>query len=296
MVANGGHARRWGAYAALGIACALVLGPLTPQAIAHANSSEPKSDSASNKQAQAELGSPINASPSAGNETGADSEKNPPKPHPLTIKDHLWRWIWRLFRDPIAVGTLALFAVGGIQFGLARQTAQKQLRAYVVIGDEGGFSRVRSENKIGVKFSIVNAGQTPAYVLHYDARCEVLPFPFTGKSIFDQFPVIPNIKTAKAILTISPQNHPMGEAASDKTFTTDEIIELFSSKTDRLYCFGVIKYRDIFGKWRTTKFCRSLRSNVLLGELRSIIEGTKPGDIRERAFISETSPHDNETN
>lgn len=90
---------------------------------------------------------------------------------PPTMVNRIQRWIWRFGRDPIAVLTLALFILGGIQLELSRRGSRRQLRPYVYA--EEAFVNWMGEG-IQVVIGIRNSGVTPATFFELAGAAEFL--------------------------------------------------------------------------------------------------------------------------
>ena len=171
MVHVGRHARRWGAYLALGVAFSL-----SAEAIAYADNPKPNTQATEPVGNQSETGTNAAKPPSQDDQGGAQSGNQAAQIQPLTIFDHARRWLWRLGRDPIAVFTLLLFVIGGIQFELGRKTARRQLRAYVRLSQT---SSIPSTRPITVEFDaqLRNDGLTPAFEVSHRMGIELITYP-----------------------------------------------------------------------------------------------------------------------
>jgi hypothetical protein len=180
----------------------------------------------------------------------------------------------------VGFATWALYAATRDLVRGANKTAERQLRAYVIVGeDRGGFGR--RDEKLLAMFVIKNSGQTPARDVHYAARLKLLDFPLK-ESPFIKFPVDieEGAKTQKFL--VGPNGGTArGYGWSEEKFTSQEAdAALMQHQTRRLHCFGLVRYKDVFGETRTTKFCFSIFSDAGVG-------GTD-------TFFIDFSPIDNE--
>lgn len=106
-----------------------------------------------------------------GGDASPDASEDQAKSKPPTIGRRIWRFIWRFGRDPIAVLTLGLFILGGIQLEIGRRTARAQLRPYVQA--KQAVVEWHSEGA-EVVFTISNDGATPATFFEISGVAEVL--------------------------------------------------------------------------------------------------------------------------
>jgi hypothetical protein len=189
--------------------------------------------------------------------------------------------LWDTFsRDPIAILTCALVFVGGAQvwlfyrqlkfireglvdakeasdaaklsaqvadesLKLSRETAQRQLRAYVFVKD-GSVIRKTNDNgqiSISAQFCIRNFGLTPAYKFRTTYDVMVLE---TGS---EDFPDIHN--DSERLSTISPN----GEINGSHDIVTSDLDRCEIDKgLKSVFIFGRFDYVDAFGDKRYLKF------------------------------------------
>ncbi len=171
------------------------------------------------------------------------------------------QFINRLFEDPLTIATIILVLVVVVQVRDARQSSNRQLRAYVLLGTSGDILYSPSTKFAGATFQMHNFGQTPAAHMYYAARMKVLPYPLT-QSAFLQFPVDIQVASAKSKIFLGPNGDAAGNVASEEKFTPAEMNEIFRAQDFKFYIFGLIKYKDIFGAERTTKFCHSVHGDI----------------------------------
>ena len=163
----------------------------------------------------------------------------------------------RLARVLGIVGALIAICALGLtinQIWTIRDNAQRQLRAYVIIG---GFRKVEKfalNETPHVAITFDNVGQTPAYDATWLSGINVLPYPME-KTALQGF-AFPECEM------IIDKNDPrwfFGKSVDidkykDKAITDDEWKSL-SSGSAAIYLVGRICYRDIFQKTRRTDFC-----------------------------------------
>jgi hypothetical protein len=214
---------------------------------------------------------------------GDTAKKEPPKP--------FWQ---SAAADPVAAFTLGLLIVGIFQAGfffvqlhliresltdakiaadaakraakatedavkLSRDTTQRQLRAYVVAKADGnvGIKKINgSENAVmvTVQIAIKNTGQTPAHDLRVISKTEllrhpiVLPFNLTLVSGPD-----PSASVLGAGEPIGSESSPSEPFDGNAMLCATE-----PESRARIYTWGTITYRDVFGCNHWTNFCSSL--------------------------------------
>jgi hypothetical protein len=168
-----------------------------------------------------------------------------------------------------ATATLALFGLW--QVVISRNTARRQLRAYVF--SEPKILEVHtggSNDKIVMRYETKNWGQTPAYELRNTAIIQKLPWPLPKG-----FRVDMKESDDSRMLTLGPGQVMMSNSEAPYQPVGDDY---------RYYVGGLIYYLDAFGKRRTTRFCYSCNVNEFL-------KGISPGG--ERAVHFEISPQHN---
>jgi hypothetical protein len=135
-----------------------------------------------------------------------------------------------------------------------KDVTARQMRAYLVVNINFGLYQERKRNiKFEVRPSLQNTGQTPAHKMTYWARAKIMPFPLPEN--FD-FP-IPK-KSPIRPMFLGPHQGVELNALVDDFVPDDEVADIKSGNTRRVYIWGVVTYTDIFNKKRTTKFCHSL--------------------------------------
>jgi hypothetical protein len=164
--------------------------------------------------------------------------------------------------------TLALVCVGLLQFvafivqarrlgqtiNIMKDTAERQLRAYVGLKGVVTIANVAQGQKPIVTAPVGNFGQTPAYKVKLLPKTETIEFPNPVK--------VPGLRV------VNPGNDGFEIRASMKTVLTEMDMAALTNKQAAIYFFGEIIYYDMFCHHnRTTKF-RLLHEGELLGSGR----------------------------
>lgn len=135
-----------------------------------------------------------------------------------------------------------------------KDVTARQMRAYLVVNINNGFYQERKRNiKFEVKPSLQNAGQTPAHKMTYWATAKIMPFPLPEDFNFPmpkKAPIMP--------MFLGPHQGVELNAIVDDFVTDEDVADIKSGNTCRVYIWGIVTYTDIFNKKRTTKFCHSL--------------------------------------
>lgn len=139
-----------------------------------------------------------------------------------------------------------------------RRTAQRQLRAYIVAGiNNVDIQGPENEVSVTLGVSIKNTGQTPAHDLSVVSRTHLLghpikmPFGFTLRTGDDP---------SRAVLGAGQETE--SESPAERPFTGDEMMRAKSPEGGfRIYTWGSVTYRDVFGHKHYTNFCSSLLFN-----------------------------------
>jgi hypothetical protein len=142
---------------------------------------------------------------------------------------------------------------------LSRQTSERQLRAYVhTIGKDFLVQGVDAE-RFTNRFSVVNAGQTPAYKLQIDSVVQVLPRPLPEHFGFAFVPEGQN----RSVMMVAPGRSVGHDSLADTVLSDEEMTRIMTTNSGiRLYSYGTIRYEDCFGHPRWTDFCYFLEWEV----------------------------------
>jgi hypothetical protein len=136
-----------------------------------------------------------------------------------------------------------------------RRTGQRQLRAYIVAGiNNVDIQGPENEVSVSLGVSIKNTGQTPAHDLSVVSRTRLLEHPI--KMPFD-FSLLTGNDPSRAVLGAGQETG--SESPANKFFTGDEMMRAENPEGGfRIYTWGSVTYRDVFGHKHYTNFCSSL--------------------------------------
>jgi hypothetical protein len=153
-----------------------------------------------------------------------------------------------VFTGIIAFFTIILVIAGFRQVAISRNTAIRQLRAYIFI-DSIGIKDVDANFNPKTTIVIKNSGQTPAYDLSGIAGIDFREYPLA--SDFDPLFIDPNshIPTSH----IPPGGTAIFRLTHNELLTPVKISQL-NDGTHAIYVAVKIIYKDAFGKRRFTRF------------------------------------------
>jgi hypothetical protein len=172
-----------------------------------------------------------------------------------------------------AVAFLQFLALIATVF-VMRRTGQRQLRAYIVAGaTDVDIHGPENEVSVSSVISIKNTGQTPAHELSVVSRTRLLAHPI--KMPFD-FTLRTGDDPSRTVLGAGQDIE--SESPAEKPFTGDEMMRAKNPEGGfRIYTWGSVTYRDVFGRKHYTNFCSSLIFD-------------------ERAALAHASEHHNDAN
>lgn len=227
-------------------------GPSAAQGVREAEKANPRQQKAQAEAHERKTGVPLSCRPASG--AGEDAYQCQPKGEPPTILRRVWRWVFRLGRDPIAVLTLALLGIGIWQVGTAQTTMRRQLRAYLHLTP----GEVKSQDTgTGFRFEarpwVHNKGQTPAYNVQYLATIRMLPHPIPAGYKFE----LPDHGVERSRMTLGPGQQSYLVAVADGLLSEAEIKQVkgLAPGLGRLVVYGTVTYDDAFKVRRHTDFC-----------------------------------------
>jgi hypothetical protein len=124
---------------------------------------------------------------------------------------------------------------------------------------------------VSVRIAIKNTGQTPAHDLRVVSKTELLRHPI---SLPFDFTLISGPDPSASVLGAG---EPIGsESQPDKPFDGDAMMIAAEPESGaRIYTWGTVTYRDVFGGNHWTNFCSSLI-------------------FRETEYVAHTSEHHND--
>jgi len=156
-----------------------------------------------------------------------------------------------VFTGLLVAVTAGLIGIGWIQWRETRNTAKRQLRAYLAVYP--GFLLEQDErNKLifEARPIVKNTGQTPAYEISFQGITRVLPIPLPPNFNFSLVPH-PN----PSVATLGSQQDNTMFPATEKLYTTNELIDILLLNKVALYTYGTVTYEDTFGETRHTEYC-----------------------------------------
>jgi len=153
----------------------------------------------------------------------------------------------------VVIVSLLQFAALGLTYSIMRDTARRQLRAYIGARFPSRPVIVAGE-PVKVEFTLNNFGQTPARIVEVRGALQILPYPTPD-----------NVDFSDAVAIDAPQS-PMTCYPGDegkvwegvkilRPLTQPEVNDIWAGTSRRLYCYGRIDYKDVFGIGRYTEYC-----------------------------------------
>jgi hypothetical protein len=163
------------------------------------------------------------------------------------IADYTW-WL-AILTGVLAISTVGLWIATIFTLRHSRETAKRQLRAYLSVLVGGGVYQERDKPlRFEGKPVIVNNGPTPAHKVGFKARAAILPVPLPDNF---EFP-LPNDFTGAAAL--GPGQHFVMSAIVDGFIPDLEVDDVKRANGRALYVWGIVTYEDIFGATQHTQF------------------------------------------
>jgi hypothetical protein len=173
----------------------------------------------------------------------------------LRFIDHVVRVFFRFVRDPIALLTLGLFVIGGVQVEIGRRTALRQLRAYVFLDhtslhDGSTANPPWPQQQVGTPaiVSVVkNFGQTPAYdVLHWSV--------VDVKRATEEYLLIPQAPLSNTSAAILPPTSTIPRVRTFHRLLTPHEIAEIETGVSAIFYYGRIEFRDAFKRKRVMNY------------------------------------------
>jgi hypothetical protein len=158
-------------------------------------------------------------------------------------------------------------------------TAIRQLRAYIGV-HQAGYMGLRDDTPLGVGFTFVNHGQTPASTFNLQGALDFLPYPLPEDFVLPEPPIR---ATQDGILWPKEANPMTGwvwERDAQRLSVDAKLQLLMKTTLKEIYAHGTATYSDIFGITRTTKFCLVLNPHsVVRNDVGDILHG-KSGNVQ----------------
>jgi hypothetical protein len=159
-------------------------------------------------------------------------------------------------RAAVIIAGLSLFvSVCAASFTLwqamnARDTAKRQLRAYVIVRSQE--LQKFGQGEVGhVQGIVENVGQTPVYNATWRSGINVAEYPMTGDI---GYPNCRDIEKESSTPTWFFGRISYPDKDRDRPFTPDEVTRIQAGRA-AAYFHGRFCYHDIFGELRRTDFC-----------------------------------------
>jgi hypothetical protein len=153
--------------------------------------------------------------------------------------------------------TIGLFCIGLWQVLVTRNSAQRQLRAYISMREifipTPKWASATNQVIMQANVRYINCGQTPAHKVRVSANFGVFPLPHPSGFRPPLIPLDENVIGN----TVGPQIKESIQAGHNPAYLIPmaEYLEIQRGKTKKLFVFGRIVYDDVFGKECTTNFC-----------------------------------------
>ncbi len=158
------------------------------------------------------------------------------------------------------------------QLTIAKDTAQKQLRAYVYASPNTLYHL--GENPTQGYLTVRNGGHTFANKVSREVGINVL-----SKDIPNSFEKLGRLKREPGYMTLGPNTGADDVIYREYRVLTDDEIKQINSGDKRIYVFGKITYEDIYDIRHETTFCfmyyGNETSNVLASQGRSGYDKTQ---------------------
>ena len=137
----------------------------------------------------------------------------------------------------------------------AEKTAERQIRAYVSVKVGYSFNQ-GGKNKLKFEFRpiLTNVGQTPAFETEVISALKVLPYPLPSDYDFS----LPSSNDGRSIMTLGMQQERFTSIVFDRKLSFRELRQIKKASEKRLYVYGIVKYKDVFGRRRHTNYCYSI--------------------------------------
>lgn len=154
----------------------------------------------------------------------------------------------------VATAVAASAKVSEDSLALYKDANVRQIRAYLTLG----FGSVIEQNaatgyRYEVRMTLQNVGITPAYNVAINTHVAVLPWPLPDDFKFPDFDAS---KSNGSVM--GPHQNNIITGIAEKIYSDDDVREITSGPSKRLYVYGTVKYQDAFGVDRQTTFCQAI--------------------------------------
>lgn len=156
----------------------------------------------------------------------------------------------------IAVFTGGVFFFTGFMWWTTRDTAKRQLRAYMGVSEEmhvpGG--KIGGHGPVTFKPFMKNYGSTPAYDVWVESNTGIFKKSEIGPSFHYRTKRTPNPSKG----TMSPGQSNYIDCKSEEDIS-DQDIKGINFSDNALFVYGTVHYHDAFTKPRKTNFCFEIK-------------------------------------
>jgi hypothetical protein len=189
---------------------------------------------------------------------GSESEEHAPKPRGKCAdangkEKHWLEYATAAFAFVAAIGGILAAIFSGAQGWIARDTRNRQMRAYVLVDNK--HIDVRNGN-IGVQIRVKNFGATPARDIGHWVCVAIREFPLA--STLPDYPfksTLPsNTVLAPGGLTFEDSAAFCDEPESKARLLSPEKVAAIMVGSKAIYVYGFIRYRDAFSRVRWTTY------------------------------------------
>jgi hypothetical protein len=183
--------------------------------------------------------------------------------------------------DFIGVAALVIavlaFLAAAWQGYIANDSEKRQLRAYVGV-HQVGYMGLENSDPIGVGFSFINHGQTPAQKFNLIGVIDLLPYPLPTGYVLPEPPG--RSKQDGVIFTNETQPMIGWTWERDKIDATTKKEIISANPKHEIYAHGVATYDDIFGAHWRTEFCFFLNPSSFVRDANGDIVRDKDGHMQ----------------
>jgi hypothetical protein len=158
-----------------------------------------------------------------------------------------------------AIAAIAAACFTGRQVSIARDTEQRQLRAYVGTFVPKDLLSIDANRYVTLRLRMKNYGLTPANEIEYLAGINLRDYPLSDRTDFS----IPQPTTSPSKITLfSGELEEQQIQAVTKFGLSPQNLDDLRFKRQVLLIWGTLKYRDTFGCRHFTNFCIGVAGDV----------------------------------
>lgn len=135
---------------------------------------------------------------------------------------------------------------------LMQNTLQKQMRAYLAFDSAVEVPQdITTGWKYEMRFFIKNYGHTNAKSINVSSALMIADYPLS-----ESFDLTLDTNEIHSAAEISPGQSFFYRACLDRILSENEVLEMKKQTSRAMYLYGTIKYKDVFGEWHFTNFCK----------------------------------------